>query len=169
MGSLSVRDRVLWVNDQIFHFAWILCELLLAIEVAIISYVVLYRHVLGGSPRGGEEFALLCMVWFSLLSAALAMRGNLHIRLSIVSRIYPQRMLRMLALTNHVLSLVFGIVLLTQGVAVVESTARATLPASGWSRSMLFYPVPMTGFLFILVFVDKWLRGNLWTLTSSQS
>lgn len=166
MQISTLRDHLIQVNDRVFRYSWSLCKGLLGLEVGIISYVVLYRHVLGGSPRGGEEFALLCMVWFSLLSAALAMRENLHIRLSIVNRIYPDRTLRLLALMNHVLSLIFGILLVTEGMSLVESTARATLPASGWSRSVLFYPIPLTGGLFILVFFDKLLRGTLWTLNS---
>lgn len=163
-----VRQQILAASDHFFKSVEYICRVLLAVEVAIISYVVVHRYLIGGSPRGGEEFALLCMVWFSLLSAPVAMRGNLHIRLSVLDRLYPEKLRKGLALANNVLSLVFGLIFLIHGMALVEATARAVLPASGWPRPVLLYSIPVTGTLFIIVFFEKVLRGDIWTLTKLQ-
>ena len=164
----QLRRYALAVSDRFFRYVEYACRTLLAIEVAIISYVVIHRYAFGGSPRGGEEFALLCMVWFSLLSAALAMRDNLHIRLSVLDRLYPATVRKALAFANNVLSLVFGVIFLVHGLALVEATAKAVLPASGWPRPVLLYSVPVTGALFVIVFLEKVLRGDIWTLIRSQ-
>lgn len=168
MKPKQVQRQVLALSDYFFKSVEYVCRALLAIEVAIISYVVVHRYLIGGSPRGGEEFALLCMVWFSLLSAPLAMRGNLHIRLSVLDRLYPDKLRKVLALANNVLSFVFGVIFLIHGMALVEATAKAVLPASGWPRPVLLYSIPVTGALFIIVFFEKVLRGDIWTLTKSQ-
>ena len=67
------------------------CRILFVIMIVITGYTVLGRLVLKSSPAWGEELVLMCMVYMALVSAALAIKTNSHIRISLLDYVLPKR------------------------------------------------------------------------------
>ena len=61
------------LTEPIYALVRGVCNVLLALQVVLICYVVFARFALNNSPAWGEEFSLLLMVWFCLLSPAEAL------------------------------------------------------------------------------------------------
>jgi TRAP-type C4-dicarboxylate transport system permease small subunit len=122
----------------------------LFIQVIIISYTVFGRFVLNKTPRWSEELALLCMVWFSLLSVSLAEKNKANIRVQLSRLILPVRIMKIVDIFNVLIKLLFSLFMIIYGVRFVFLTKTTIMPGLDISRGWLYLSVPVSG-LFLLV------------------
>ncbi|MFP4375438.1 MAG: TRAP transporter small permease [Spirochaetales bacterium] len=125
-------------------------SVILGMQILLVSYVVAGRYLFGQTPRWGEELALLCMVWFSLLSAVIAARDGKHIRIRVVFDRLPVGLQKVMRVVFVVFSQVFNLVLFVFGLRLAEVTSRSVLPGSGLSRSWLYIPLAVAGGLLFI-------------------
>lgn len=127
----------------------------LAGMAAIVCYVVFARYVMNNAPRWGEEAALLCMVWFSLLSASLAIWDNRHIRVTVWELALPPRALRWLELGVH-LTLMAIIALMTwYGRDLLGVVSRGRMSGTGISYLYLYGAVPASAVFMALATAQR--------------
>ena len=75
------------VYDFMYNLTMLICKLLLIADIIIMSWVVLARYVTAiPAPSWGEEIILTLMGYMSVLSAALAIRRNAHVRMQAFDR-----------------------------------------------------------------------------------
>ncbi|MDR2390908.1 MAG: TRAP transporter small permease [Planctomycetota bacterium] len=118
--------------------------------VGTVCYVVFTRYVMNNAPRWGEEVALLCMVWFSLLSASMAIWDNRHIRVAVWEMVLPKKVFKALEVLVHVI--LFGIVVLMcwYGLDLLAVVSRGKMSGTGISYFWLYVSIPVsTAFMLI--------------------
>lgn len=71
-----------------------------------------------------EEFARYMFVWLVYLCVSYATRKNRHIKLSVVSGLFPEKGQKIFAIISDLLFFIFTVILLFNFMKVVESTAR---------------------------------------------
>ena len=79
------------IFDYIYAFFVTACKLLLIITVVITAYLVFGRFVLHSQPVWGEEVVLMCITYMALISAALAIRDDSHMKMTVIEFLVPAK------------------------------------------------------------------------------
>lgn len=111
--------------------------------VLILAYGVFMRHVINNSPRWTDEISLFCMIWFSLLGAAVALKENRHIRIQFWDSFLPPKVMKILELFVHIIVFLFLIWFLTQAIALTRLTGNTKLTGSGIPMKFLYMSEPL--------------------------
>ena len=171
-------DRVRPVYDVIYKVVMVICKLLLIADILITSYAVAGR-LIGGiqigeakflrdvvffldDPAWSEEIVLTLMSYMAVLSAALSIRTNSHIRMTALDRYLPKKLVMILDVVSDIAVMALGIIML-----VVGTQYATTLGARGYyvslpklSKFWQYLPIPLAGFAMI-VFEIECLMNNI--------
>ncbi len=171
-------DRVRPVYDAVYKVVMVICKLLLIADILITSYAVAGR-LIGGiqigeakflrdvvffldDPAWSEEIVLTLMSYMAVLSAALSIRTNSHIRMTALDRYLPKKLVMVLDVVSDIAVMVLGIIMLVIGLQYAT-----TLGARGYyvslpklSKFWQYLPIPVAGFAMI-VFEIECLVNNI--------
>lgn len=135
--------------------AELLCKVFLALQVIVVSYVVAGRFIFRKSPGWGEELALLCMVWFSLLSISIGVFNNAHITMPLLETVIPKKWRGYLGLVNQALALAFALSMIVSGIYVTILNHSNIMPGMNVPSSVLYLSIPVSGFFLLLSLLGK--------------
>ncbi len=122
----------------------------LAVMTLVISWQVFARYVLNDSPLWSEAAALIIMLYFVLLAAAVGVYERFHLGFRwLVSRL-PVRPKRAVFVFGQMLIMAFGAAMAWNGVALVDYTASHIIPTLNLSRSLAYWPFILCGGLMML-------------------
>ena len=171
-------DRIRPVYDVVYKAVLVICKLLLIADILITSYAVAGR-LIGGiqladgrylrnvvffldDPAWSEEIVLTLMSYMAVLSAALSIRTNAHIRMTALDTYLPKKLIMVLDVISDVAVMILGIIML-----VIGTQYATTLGSRGYyvsiptlSKFWQYLPIPMAGFAMI-VFEIEALVNNL--------
>ena len=171
-------DRIRPAYDAVYKAVLVICKLLLIADILITSYAVAGR-LIGGiqladgrflrnvvffldDPAWSEEIVLTLMSYMAVLSAALSIRTNSHIRMTALDTYLPKKVVMTLDVLSDIAVMVLGVIML-----VVGTQYATTLGARGYyvsiptlSKFWQYLPIPMAGFAMI-VFEIECLVNNL--------
>ena len=120
----------------------VLLIVLSAMAVAVFLQVI-FRYVLNLPLFWTEEFARYCLVWSSLLGAAVAMKRGQHIAVSFFVERYPASIRRLLS-SVALLSVAAILAVITWGGIHLVMVTRAQIsPALRLSMSIPYLAVPI--------------------------
>ncbi len=131
------------------------CKIFLIAQVIIVSYVVFGRYILNKTPGWGEEGALLFMVWFCLISAALAIKTDTHLRVTAIDAILPPKAIRFLDFFNLFIMGCFAIFMIIEGYNITVLSHLNIMPGLRIQSSFLFASVPVAGVSMLIVLIEK--------------
>lgn len=134
---------------------YIICCILLACQVIIVSGVAASRYILKYTPPWGENLALICMVWFCLLSSAVAISGDLHLKVTLIDSFISEKTRIIMDLLDLVLVFVFGLVMVFGSYGLLELTSRNIMTGLGVPSSVLYAVIPVTGVAFLVSTIDR--------------
>lgn len=143
------------IYDCFYSILLNFCKVLLLAQIIIVAYVVFGRFILHSTPAWGEESALICMVWFCLVSSTLAIRDNTHLRMEVIEMVLPAKVIKIIDNLNHVIVFLFALFLVVAGIKITALTALNVLPGIGLKASWLYAAVPVTGFTLIFAILEK--------------
>ena len=135
-----------WISHATLAFA----ALGLIVMTGIIGWSVFARYVLGDAPAWAEQAALLLMVWFVLLAAAVGVREQFHLGMTAATDAMPEaarkisRMVALLAVAG------FGAAMGIWGGELVVRTWAFDIPTLGVPRGAAYLPLPIAGWLSVL-------------------
>jgi len=133
--------------DWAYKIILFVCKLLLIADIVITSWSVLGRYVpFITDPHWSEEIILTFMVYMAVLSATLAIRKRSHIRMTAFDNYLPKSVLRVMDLVADIAVLALGVVLLVQGMKVIDpngSLAKFAKYSSIPTLSQVWQYVPM--------------------------
>ena len=134
--------------------------LALAAMMAILTWQVFARYVLGDSPAWAEQSALVLMIWMTFLGTASGIADGFHIRIveGVTSLRQPWRK-RAVAAAN-VLIVLAGILILILGSQLVGTTWNNAVPTLPLTRGMVYLVIPASGGLMALFAARKLVRGE---------
>ena len=171
-------DRIRPVYDVVYKAVLVICKLLLIADILITSYAVAGR-LIGGiqladgrflrnvvffldDPAWSEEIVLTLMSYMAVLSAALSIRTNAHIRMTALDTYLPKKLIMVLDVVSDVAVMILGIIML-----VIGTQYATTLGSRGYyvsiptlSKFWQYLPIPMAGFAMIVFEIES-LVGNV--------
>lgn len=122
----------------------------LVVMTGIISWQVFGRFVLGESPSWSEASALVLMVWYVTIAAAVGVREGFHIRLTALVDALPGPVRKVPEIAAHGVVLAFGVILAVYGSELVVRTWGHDVPALPVPRGFVYLPLPVAGGLIAL-------------------
>lgn len=109
-------DKIKPAYDITYKIVLFICKLLLTADLVITSVCVVGRYVpFVLDPAWSEEVVLTLMSYMAVLSAALAIRRNAHIRMTAFDQYLPKSVIRALDILADVAVLILGVVMITVG------------------------------------------------------
>ena len=126
----------------------------------IIPWGVFTRYVLDSASSWPEPLAVLMMIWFTFMSAALCYRENLHIAVNLVSDLLPPKGALVLGWIREILMGASAVFLLYYGVSLVKTTWHqvvAEFPTVSVGFSYL--PIPLGGAIMAVFVIEKMIQG----------
>jgi TRAP-type transport system small permease protein len=117
--------------------------------VIIICYQVVMRFVFNDSPSWTEEIAILLMIWFGILSIPIGVKLHLHIGIEYLFNLFPLKGQYVVSRLIYLLIAGFGLVMIVNGLELVEFTSMSTLPATKLPSAVEYAVIPISGVLLI--------------------
>ena len=144
------------VYNFVYSVFMLICKLLLVADILITSWIVLARYIkVIPAPNWGEELILTLMSYMAVLSAALAIKRNAHIRMTAFDRYLPEKVTLDLIADLAVLAL--AVVMLTTGWSyAIGLGAKGTFISMPWlSKFWQYFPIPLAGLAMIFFEVER--------------
>lgn len=144
----STIDKIKSAYDVAYKVVLFLCKLLLIVDILITTMAVAGRYIpFIPDPSWSEEIVLTCMAYMAVLSAALAIRRNAHIRMTAFDRYLPKKVIIFLDIISDVAVLALAMVMIVVGwkYAVQIGSRGSYVSMPNVSRFWMYFPVPVAG------------------------
>ena len=136
------------VFDLFYKVMMFICKVLLVLDICVVSLTVAGRYVpFIPDPTWTEEVTLTLMSYMAVLSAALAIRRNAHIRMTSFDRYLPDKLLQVLDVIADIAVLILAVVMLVIGWQYANGIgAKGYYPSLPWlSKKVMYMPIPVAG------------------------
>lgn len=135
--------------------------LLMAVMVGTVILQVFYRFALGNPLSWSEELARYAFVWITFLGAAVAYRHGAHIVVETIVVLLPRRLQAALAWVVDALMVLALVVLMVQGLGIVQISANVEATMLGISMSWVYGAVPVSAAIMLAYQVERsWRRSR---------
>ena len=146
-------DKLKPVYDKAYQFFMFVCKLLLVADILITCMSVVGRYVsFIPEPAWSEEVVLTCMSYMAVLSAALAIRRNAHIRMTALARYLPDMLVKGLDILSDLCVMILAIIMIVVGwkyaVQIGGKGTYVSMPSV--SRFWMYFPVPLAGIAMVI-------------------
>lgn len=155
-------DKIKPVYDTAYQIILFVCKILLIADILLTSYAVLGRYVhqyipFITDPKWSEEIVLTFMSYMAVLSAALAIRRNAHIRLSAFDRYLPETLINILDLLSDIAIAAFAVIMLFVGwkYASTLGSRGSYISIPKLSKFWMYFPIPLAGIAMIIFEIEK--------------
>lgn len=149
------RSVIRRAADLLYRVIQLICVVCLAGQVIIITYAVFGRFVLNKTPSWADEISRVLMVWMSLMAAALAVKDDTHVRMTVLDRLFGPVGTKVRNACFSVLNIFFCGVLFWKGLELVDQASRTKLPGSGLPSSVLYASVCVGGLAMALMLLYR--------------
>lgn len=146
-------DKLKPIYDKAYQFVMFLCKVLLVVDIGITCMSVAGRYVpFIPDPAWSEEVVLTCMSYMAVLSAALAIRRNAHIRMTALDSYLPKAMVKGLDILADLAVLVLALIMIVIGWQYASGIgAKGSYVSMPWlSRFWMYFPVPLAGIAMLI-------------------
>lgn len=155
MASIFEKiDKIKPAYDMTYKAVMFICKLLLVADILITSMAVAGRYIpFIPDPSWSEEVVLTCMSYMAVLSAALSIRRNAHIRMTALDIYLPKKLVKFLDILADASVLILAVIMIVVGweyaTGIGAKGSYVSMP--GVSRFWMYFPVPLAG-VAMLVF-----------------
>jgi TRAP-type C4-dicarboxylate transport system permease small subunit len=156
-----MKDSFLRFNDRLY----LLCVWTGGIAIFTMSLIIPWgiftRYVLGSGSQWPEPVAILLMVVFTFLGAAVSYRAGAHIAVAMVTDRLSPELRRPLAVVVHVLMLCVAVFMVIYGTKLCLKTMGQSIGEIPWMPVGVTYaPVPLGGLVTLIFIVEAMLFGS---------
>lgn len=144
--------------DAVYWFFMTICKLFFIAMVGITAIVVFNRYVIKNSLVWGEPVVLMCMVYMSLCSAALAIRKDTHIRMQVIDYFAPKQFIRFVRGAAHVTIFTFGLFMIVYGWQFSMLAKRNLMTGVGITSMWLYLSCPFAGIAVVLMEIERFIN-----------
>lgn len=148
-------------THKLTRFALILSAAGLVLMTLVIGWQVFARYALNASPAWSETVALLLMLYYILLAAAVGVHDGFHLGLKILIDSVPPKIKRGLDIFNNTLIMTFGLTMLINGTRLAQFTGDHIIPTLNISRAYAYWPFVLAGLLISLFALERVLIAAL--------
>ena len=125
----------------------------------IIGWQVFGRYILASSPSWTEQASLILMIWYVMLAAAAGVYEGFHIRIGLLEEKLGERARPIRRVVAGIVMLL-GLVLLVYGAQLCWLVRENVVPSLGISRSVAYFPLPVSGLLMAVFAFGHMLTGR---------
>ena len=146
-------DRIKPAYDMTYQAVMFLCKVLLVVDILITSMAVAGRYIpFIPDPAWSEEVVLTLMSYMAVLSAALAIRRNAHIRMTAFDAYLPKNVIKALDILADVAVFILAIVMITVGFSYATGIgAKGNYVSMPWlSKFWMYFPIPLAGVAMVV-------------------
>lgn len=157
-GFISAMKKIEPVYAWVYKIFMMICKVLLVADIVITTWIVLARYItVIPAPNWGEELILTLMAYMAVLSAALAIRRNGHIRMTAFDRYLPVKVVEVLDLIADLAVMFLALVMLIIGMQYCTGIgAKGTYISMPWlSKFWQYFPVPLAGIAMIFFELER--------------
>ena len=157
-----MRRRYVQAMDALHRLCMVIAGFCLVVITLIIPWGVFTRYVLNVGSSWPEPLAVLLMIWFSFLAAALCYRENLHIAVNVLPNLLRGGARLVLGWVIELTMAATNLFMLIWGTRLVETTwhqAIAEFPIV--SVGVSYLPVPIGGTIILLFVIERLWTGRL--------
>ena len=145
LSTLDLSEKLISYLAMIFLVAMII----------IVSTTVFTRYLFNFTFRWSDEVALLMMIWFGFLGMALGVKNSVHLSIEFFMSLFPKKHQKYIYKIEDILVGIFGGFMLKYGWDLYNATKATVLPATQWTRGLLFIMFPLAGILIIIYSIAK--------------
>ena len=124
---------------------------------------VFFRWVLNNPLTWSEEAIQLMYVWICYLGWAIAERKDSHIRITAVMNALPEKGQKWLQIFNHILCIVFSVLMVWYGIKLVGVGAKRTAVSFPLNYGVVYLMGPISNFIIIFYelagLIECWVKG----------
>ena len=117
--------------------------IILSVMALVVFLQVIFRYALNLPLFWTEEFARYCLVWSSLLGAAVAMKRGQHLAVTICMERFPPGLRRVLSVVARLSVIIILTVIVLGGIQLVFVTRAQISPALRVSMAIPYLAVPV--------------------------
>ena len=139
---------VLDLSEKLISY---LAMVFLVVMIVIVSFTVMTRYLFNFTLRWSSEVASLMMIWFGFLGMALGVKKSVHLSIEFFMGLLPDKYQGFIYKIENILVGAFGWYLFKYGWTLFNRAKSTVLPATQWSRGLLFISLPTAGG-FILIY-----------------
>lgn len=146
-------DKVKPAYDILYKVFLFICKIFLVADILITGMAVLGRYISWiPDPSWSEEVVLTLMSYIAVLSAALAIRRNAHIRMTAFDRYLPKTVLQCLDILADIAVFVLAVVMITVGWSYATGIgAKGNYVSMPFlSRFWMYLPIPVAGIAMVV-------------------
>jgi len=150
-----MQERFHAFNDALYLACLWVAGIAITIMTLIIPWGIFTRYVLGTGSQWPEPVAILLMVVFTFLGAAVSYRAGAHIAVALITDRLPQVLKRPLAGLVHLMMLSVALFMLYYGTRLCLATWGQNIGELPFIPVGLTYtPVPIGGLITALFVIE---------------
>jgi len=156
--------------DVLQRICMIVAGACLVVITIIIPWGVFTRYVLGYGSSWPEPMAVLLMIWFSFMAAAICYREGLHIGVQLLANVLTGWKRTALGWLLEILMGATNLFLLIYGIRLVKATwYQVIADFQTVSTGVSYLPVPLGGAVIVLFVIERLWTGNLFREPSDSA
>ena len=128
---------------------WVMI-VMMAMMTTVVFAQVCFRYLLNVPLGWSEELSRFAFVWLSFLGAAYLVRGQQHLRVTIVESKVPHRVRVIFRIVQYVAALFCTVVFLSGGIGIVGDEWGQVSPATGLRMGYVYGVIPVAAALMVL-------------------
>jgi len=149
----TTLDKIKPAYDAVYKVVLFVCKILLVADILVVAFQVAGRYIpFIKDPSWTEQVVLTLMSYMAVLSAALAIRRQAHIRMTALDRYLPEKLLMVLDILADLAVLALAIIMMTQGWQyAMQIGSKGKYESMPWlSRFWMYFPVCLAGVAMII-------------------
>ena len=154
-----MKAQYVRLMDLLHRFCMVVAGFCLVAITLMIPWGVFTRYVLESASSWPEPMAVLMMIWFSFLSAALCYRENLHIGVAVIPMMLNGPARTAIGWLIEICMMGTNLFMFWWGIKLVQTTFHQSIAEfPGFSVGVSYLPVPIGGAITALFVIER-----LWT------
>ncbi len=156
--------------DVLHRVCMFVAGVCLVVITIIIPWGVFTRYVLNSASSWPEPMAVLLMVWFSFMSAAVCYRENLHIGVVVIPMMLQGAARTAVGWLIQICMMGTNVFMLYYGTKLVQTTWHQSISDfPGYSVGVAYLPVPLGGAIVALFVIERLWLGKLFAEPAEDS
>ena len=155
-----MKRRLRALNRSLVAFeTWAAGGLVMTVAAVVLLQVVM-RYLFAYPNPWSEEVSRFCFIWVSLLGASLAVEHRAHFGFDQVTKALAPRAKRAVERFAGAVVLVFALLLVATGVALMDLTMGERSPALNLPVALVYAAAPVSGVLMVVHMLAGWVDGG---------
>lgn len=151
-------EKITRFFDIVYRFFMTVCKIFFTLMVVLTTYVVINRFIIKGALPWGEPIILMCMVYMCMVSAALAIRKDTHIRMTVLDMVLPDKVICVLRAAAQICIFAFSFFMIIYGWRFSMVAGRNLITGVGIKSMWLYLSVPFAGIALCLMEIERLIR-----------